>query len=75
MSSLHIKGETSSNASILQDEFIAERSRWREEKMAVQSANIVDNGRAQLHMHKTWQNWREENRVFFNNLLHVAISS
>jgi len=56
MSSLHIKGETSSNASILQDEFIAERSRWREEKMAVQSANIVDNGRAQLHMHKTWQN-------------------
>lgn len=47
MGSLHIKGETSSNASILQDEFISEKSRWREEKMAV--VNIVDNGRAQLH--------------------------
>lgn len=39
------------------------------------TVNIVDNGRAQPHMHKTWQNWREEKPVFFNNLVHVAIST
>ncbi len=68
MSSLHIKGESSSNASILQDEFIAEKKQVERRKNGC-TVNIVGNGRALLHMHKTWQNWREENPVFFNNLV------
>lgn len=43
------------------------------------TVNIVDNGRAQPHMNKTWRNWREEKPVgllFYNFVgLHVAILS